>query len=323
VFIGSCAGTFYGLDRQTGKVCWSYDIRKDGNQTSFHGNPLITDDLVIIGTDGGLGHVYAFEKTTGRVVWKYQAGGSISWGTGVGSDIVRLGPNVYGVTLGDELLCLDLKTGRLNWSFRKPFTNEAWSSAPAVTGSQVYFGALNGTIYGLDAASGRVLWSRELGPRISTSPAIIGDDLYAGTADHYIYRLRRTSGEIISKLEVETIPVGPLIAAGDALMTILNPGGGTGGSKTVACVDASKMQVRWNQAASSEWTMRQPLVWGKMVLAGNQAGELMAFGLTDGAPEWKQQFKGMIRSIGMAGNVLYVGTLNGTVYAYDASGLLK
>ena len=47
--------------KQAGKVRWSYDIRKDGNQTSFHGDALIADDLVVIVTDGGLGHVSVFE----------------------------------------------------------------------------------------------------------------------------------------------------------------------------------------------------------------------------------------------------------------------
>jgi len=59
-------------------VRWSYDIHQDGNQTSFHGNPLITDQLVLIGTDkscasGGIGHVYAFDRATGAVRWKYRA----------------------------------------------------------------------------------------------------------------------------------------------------------------------------------------------------------------------------------------------------------
>jgi outer membrane protein assembly factor BamB len=67
------------FDKRTGKVQWSYNIHQDGNQTSFHGNPLITDQLVLIGTDkscasGGIGHVYAFDRATGTVRWKYRTG---------------------------------------------------------------------------------------------------------------------------------------------------------------------------------------------------------------------------------------------------------
>ena len=66
MFIGSCAGNFYAINKSTGQLRWSYDIRKDGNQQSFHGDPLVTNDLILIGTDrscdpNGVGHVYAYE----------------------------------------------------------------------------------------------------------------------------------------------------------------------------------------------------------------------------------------------------------------------
>jgi outer membrane protein assembly factor BamB len=305
-------------------VRWSYDIRKDASQDSFHGNPLVTNDLILVGTDGGTaGHIYAFDKNDGKVAWKYQATSSDGLGRGVGTDIVRLGERVYGVALGDELVCLDLKTGRLNWSFRRPSTEQARSTAPAVWDNRIYFGAINGTVYGLDAASGAVIWSREIGARISASPVIVGNDLYVGAADHYIYRLRRENGDVVSKLELETIPVGPLTPAAGMLLTMLNPRGGPGASKRLACIDLSRMKVIWSQGSTSDWTMRQPLVLANIVLAGNEAGELAAFRLNDGTPEWTHQFKGTLRSIGNSGNVLYVGTLEGTVYAYDTAGLWR
>ena len=80
---------------------WQYDISKDGDQRQFHGDPLIADELVVIGTDGNIGHVYAFERYTGIVRWKYRVNER-----GVASDIVRLGDSVYAVTLGNELLSL-------------------------------------------------------------------------------------------------------------------------------------------------------------------------------------------------------------------------
>jgi outer membrane protein assembly factor BamB len=101
LLIGSCAGTFYAFDKQSGKVRWIYDIHQDGNQTSFRSNPLITDQLVLIGTDkscasGRIGHVYAFDKTTGTVRWKYRTAGTPT-------DIVRMGSTIYAASFVDEL----------------------------------------------------------------------------------------------------------------------------------------------------------------------------------------------------------------------------
>jgi outer membrane protein assembly factor BamB len=95
-----------GPDKKSGEVRWSYDIGKDGEQRQFHGDPLVTDKLLVIGTDGKSGHVYAFEPATGTVRWKYLVSDR-----GVASDIVRFGQNVYFVTLGNELVCLGLETG--------------------------------------------------------------------------------------------------------------------------------------------------------------------------------------------------------------------
>jgi hypothetical protein len=50
------------LDRRSGQVKWAYDIRKDGDQSQFHGDPLITDQLIVMGTDGNIGSVCAFER---------------------------------------------------------------------------------------------------------------------------------------------------------------------------------------------------------------------------------------------------------------------
>src|SRR5262245_9271158 len=101
------------LDEKTGHVKWEYDIRKDGEQSQFHGDPLIAEGLIVIGVDGIVGHVYAFDRATGAVRWKYRVEKR-----GVASDIVRQGDSLYFVTLGnDELVSVDLRSGKRNWAF--------------------------------------------------------------------------------------------------------------------------------------------------------------------------------------------------------------
>ena len=52
VFVGSCAGIFYALNKATGEQRWSYNIRQDGKQISFQGNPLVVVDMILIGPEG-------------------------------------------------------------------------------------------------------------------------------------------------------------------------------------------------------------------------------------------------------------------------------
>ena len=114
VYVGSCAGVFYAFDAATGEIRWSYDVSGDG-ASQFHGNPLILDSLVIVGTDEGsmeYGTAYAFERFSGKLYWK-SAGHS-----GVGSNADFGGDSLFFfVTRDDTLLALSMFDGQPAWTF--------------------------------------------------------------------------------------------------------------------------------------------------------------------------------------------------------------
>ena len=304
--VGSCNGKIRALDKTSGQVKWEYDITKDGDQRQFHGDPLITDELVIIGTDGNIGHVYAFERSTGLVRWKYRVNER-----GVASDIVRLGESVYAVTLGDELLCLDLKSGKTNWTFHGGYSGQdcLTCSSPAAANDRVYFGGLDGFAYALHAQSGKLIWKRDLGAKVTTSAAIRGTDLYLGTAKRRLYRLDADSGDVLGDTETEAAPNGRLVLLDDSLLGFV-------GDELLASFDLSLKKLRWSVEASKQWTSARPYVWRDVVLAGNRR-ELIAFRSSDGTRQWSHQFPETIRGIGTSPDVLYIGTLSGPVFAYS------
>ena len=65
------------------------------------------------------------------------------------------------------------------------------------------------------------------------------------------------------------------------------------------------------------WSVTRPYLWRSTVLAGNEEGEVKAFRLSDGVEQWTIKLKGTIRSFGSDDKVLYIGTLAGTVTAYE------
>jgi eukaryotic-like serine/threonine-protein kinase len=302
--VSSCNGMIRALDKSTGHVKWQYDITKDGQQTSFHGDPLVTDRLILIGTDDRMGHVYAFDRTTGEVRWKYKVDQR-----GVASDILRLGNNVYAVTLGDELLCLDLTTGKAKWTFHSGFSSQAsQTSTPALTADRIYFGGLDGIMYALDPQSGKQIWKKDLGAQIATSLALRESNLYVGTAKRHLYRLDAESGEVLADFVTEAEPRGQLIVTDDSLLVFL-------GDDILASLDLSLKGVKWSAEASKEWLSARPYIWHGMVLAGNRR-ELVALKLADGSRIWSHQFPETVRGIGTSDKVLYVGTLTGPIFAY-------
>ena len=122
VYVGSCSGFFYALDRQTGAELWVFDA--DGK--SFHGDPVILDEAIIFdtdeqGSDGCSGHIWALEKDAPRSRWKYEATGQASLGCGVTTDLASQGSYLAGVTTEDRLVCLDAQSGQVLWEFTSEF----------------------------------------------------------------------------------------------------------------------------------------------------------------------------------------------------------
>jgi outer membrane protein assembly factor BamB len=313
VYIGSCAGKFYALEKATGVVRWSYDIRQDGNQQSFHGNPLFVGDLVLIGTDkscatDGIGHVYAFEKNTGAVRWKYRT-------TSASTDILQVGPKVYFGSIQDTWTALNLNNGSLAWSFSTGASNPdcTYPKTPVADQSHVYVAGIDGFIYSLDAMSGRILWKRQLPATPSTSLVLKDGLLFVGTNDNHIYRLKSESGATEADIVVDAKPVGRPISSGKVIFSFLeNRSDRTG---YIVSLNSDLRSINWMQKSSPDWASERPYISKGLIIAGNCRGELASFRASDGAPQWKINLKGCIRSVGDSGDTVFVGVQEGTVYA--------
>jgi outer membrane protein assembly factor BamB len=269
--------------------------------------------MVVVGADNGrFGDVYAFDSRTGKLVWKDQVDkGSIP------TDITGSGSNVYTVASRDRLVCRNLQTGTIRWRFQTPNSGRWWwSEAPAVTADRVFFGGLDGTIYAFDAASGRIIWKRPMGSRISTSVVLVKEDLYFGTSNGYIYRVGTKDGEIFARMKIEPTPVSAPAVTRGLLLYFLYPGGGPGGrGETLICLDRSLNVIRWRHQSAS-WDTNRPYVWRGLVLVGGTDGKIIAFRVGDGSQQWSYKFGGVIRSISGDNQSLYVGALDGMVYAF-------
>ena len=316
LLIGSCAGTFYAFDKRTGKVRWSYNIHQDGNQTSFHGNPLITDQLVLIGTDkscaaGSIGHVYAFDRATGTVQWKYRTAGTPT-------DIARIGSSIYAASFVDELIALNLSNGNLRWKFATGTPNPdcALPPAPVAVGDRVFYAGLNGILYAFDGQSGRLLWKHDLGRRATTKLSVVGNSLYLGNSENRLSRISADDGHVQSDLSVPASPEGRILVDAPALYIFLEDRDSQGGY--LISTDLNLSQIRWIHKAEKAWSSEWPRLWNGFLLAGNCRSELDAFRISDGIPQWSDKLKGCLRSIGTDGDneQIYVGAQEGTVYAY-------
>lgn len=312
VFIGSCNGFFRALDALTGRLIWEYDTKPDGAEQEFHGAPLLTSDLVVVGSDArdeaGIGYVYAFDRATGRVRWKQRMG------HGVAADILQKGADLYSVTLQDELVCLDGESGKLRWTFPSGFSNDEFrlNGSLVLSGDRLLFGGLNGTVHAVQADTGRLLWKRELGP-LSTYLALAGSRLYVGTHDRHLHRLDVETGAEQATLATEQIPVMAPIVTSDTVLVLL--GEETSCCAAIAAFDADLKAIRWRRSGPSPWDTYRPLLWDSSVIVGTEKGEVCSFRISDGTLQWSRSLGGRTRGLGKSTDLLFIGDLSGRVIA--------
>lgn len=182
VFVGSCAGTFFALDSGEGEARWSYDTGRDGAPAQLHGDALVTEELVVVGSDARpQGQLYAFERASGEVRWK------LPFPNGVTARVLGYRDSALAVTASGEAVAVDLATGRTRWRAEAPEGAAGGRVRdPALDGGRWYVGWGSGVVDAYDAAE--ILWERKL----AGVPRGLGDSercLYVDTLAGKVYAL--------------------------------------------------------------------------------------------------------------------------------------
>lgn len=312
MFIGSCAGTFFALDKDSGSKRWAYDIRADGKQTSFHGDPLVDAGIILVGTDyscapDGIGHLYAFNIADGTVRWKYKSP------VGLSTNVVRVGSNAWVGTVVGDWTSVGSRTGRIHVLIPSPLPTgpcEIPKWLAAANDSIVAVGKDN-LIYALSNRTARVRWKVKLPADPSTSPAVQGNEILVGASDHRVYRLAARDGTIKSSSPVNGVPVGRPLVAGDLVFFILDGDDAKHGAVTAL----GRNGALWSAELHKEQSSEQPYAWNGTVIVGDCSGTITALRADTGTPAWSAKLEGCIRSIGGDKKSLYVGVQEGTVFA--------
>ena len=314
VLVASRSGAIYLLDRKTGAVRWKYDARQDAKTSGFHAEPLVADDLIVVGTDGdGEGNIYALETASGQVRWKLPIAGDPNAPGGSRAGIARAGGSVYAVGMDGKLRCVDLKTGKESWTF----ADVEKESSPAADATRVFVGGTDGKIHALDAATGNPAWESDLQSTITTGVTAKDGALFVGTSPFRVVNLVADTGIATQKFGLQSKPVRTLAVSGNAIVAFLHSKSGEGEADTLIALDLQSGRILWARKAPTEWTSSRPEIWRDMVLAGDREGELQAFGVADGVKRWTYKASEGLLGIGVADDALYLGTTTGSVYAVD------
>ena len=307
VYVGACSGIFSELDRSSGKPISLYDIAADGDAREFHGNPVATKDRVFIPTDGGqIGHIYAFDRSTGEVAWKYAHRGKDN--SGFTSDVLLDGDRIIGVTVDERVVALSAASGAAQWSFPIQAKRRRVGMSAALANGRVFFGSSNGAVYAIDSRRGTQLWKRQLDAPTSTAIAISREAVVVGTEGKKLHRLRASDGKVLGVLQLDVVPEDTP-ATDDHGIYVMS-------EREVLLVDANVRRVLWRAESKSKWTSPRPRLWRGWVVVGDSDGTLYALDEATGSVVWSQNVHDKpIRGIGSDDSTLYVGTIDGKVIA--------
>jgi outer membrane protein assembly factor BamB len=189
----------YGL--KTGKLAWQKNI------APAESPPIVKGDLVYFGDGppGGNGTFRAVSTKTHRTVWRYGAQGTISSGAALTKS------TAYFASYGGHVYALDRFTGKLRWdtAVRGARNNLVpFYSTPALSGGKLVVGGTDGSVYALDARTGREHWRFDAPNYVYPSAAIYKAHVYIGDFSGNFYALSLKNGH---KLWQQSI--GPIIGS--------------------------------------------------------------------------------------------------------------
>ena len=183
-------GLVVALRVRDGKERWRFSLGP--SETS----PLLAEGKVYVGD--WRGNVYALDEDTGRVVWRFKAGGAVKGAVAYSSGRVFFG------SYDHHIYCLNAKTGKQVWkgsAQERLGPRGTFYSTPAVSYGRVYIGSTDGKVYSFGAATGKLRWSHGTGDYVYASPAVWRKLVFIGSHDKHFYALDAATGEVKWKVD--------------------------------------------------------------------------------------------------------------------------
>jgi outer membrane protein assembly factor BamB len=229
VLAATRGGEFLAFDRDDGAVRWrvhagaELPLAWEGMSGDLYtASPAVARDVAIFG--GGDGTVTEIELAAGNVRWRFATGGRVRGSPAVADGVVYAGSadgSLYAIALEDgrELWRFDTEGRRLD-SSRYGYDRRTITSSPAVANGAVYFGSRDGSLYAVDAVTGRLRW-RVLHDDTSwsiASPAVVDGLVLDASSDAWFFHaVNAATGRVVWRVDTEApIWPSPVVAGGTA-----------------------------------------------------------------------------------------------------------
>lgn len=194
---------------------------------------------------------------------------ALLWGHDVGFPVIEPpavdGDSVY-FTAGTTVYALNRLDGTQRWTLDA----HAVTSAPVATDGRVIFGAQDGSVRSIDAASGELGWVFESDSPTMAMPAIVDGVVYAGGRDGTLYAIDASTGEKQWDLNLGTSLDTPLSVSAGLVFASL--------ADRIVAVDAREGTQQFTiPIAAGTGPTTTPVVVDGLLVFTDGAGDVLAF----------------------------------------------
>lgn len=179
------SGELFGLRPENGRVVWEDNlsaVRRSGSMgaiADIRGLPVIDQGVVFALSYSG--RMVALDQVTGRRLWQREVGSAETpWAAG---------RTVFIVSNEQQLIALRRDSGEIHWVTQLPRYEDdnredpiVWTG-PMLAGGRLITGGSNGDVIEVDAQTGKIVRTTDVGSALTIPPMVAGETLYTLTQD--------------------------------------------------------------------------------------------------------------------------------------------
>lgn len=309
VFFGSLDRHLYALDAESGDVKWNFETG-----ASITSAPAVDNGAVFFGSWDG--NFYALDCESGNELWSFET--STANDATESESLVGFGENlspivvdgiVYFGSIGKKLYALERDSGKKLWEYE---TSSEITGSPAYHNGYIYFTG-PGKLYALNTESGELAWERDTENALGGTPSVSNNVVLLSNVDS-LAAYDNETGEVSWEKKIGSEGVA---IKGETVFTCDQRG--------YYALDMNTGEEKWQKLSySTGCTGIPPSIAGNSVYFIDTAANIRAFAIDNGDSRgvygFQESFKPAWATptpIVIANGVIYVGSLNGNLYAIE------
>ena len=174
VYIGSADGNLYALDALTGNLKWKYNT----GSPIVEASPVISNGVIFVGNRNG--YLNAVNATSGQSKWIFSTNGiSLEQSKpSINNGVVYLASwyNTNDFKQAGALYAIKESDGSQIW---KGLNDQGFTSGPVYADGKVFINSDDLNIYAVDAATGNVVWKKQIIAN-GAVPTVANGKVFAG-----------------------------------------------------------------------------------------------------------------------------------------------